>query len=125
LVTAKGIALSDTIYSCKRKVTTSSKDSDLIVVEKMNILGILQEQPSIHTIILTGSSGNVSAHKLFYEHLSENQIAFEITLTKPPIHGKFTFDKREIKTYSLYSTSGINIGRYKEAVTQYRSVLPG
>ncbi len=124
LCTAKGIAISDTIYKCQRKVATSSKDSDLVVIEKMNILYILQQHHSIHTIILTGSSGDVSAHKIFFEHLQEHQIAFEVATTKPPIHGSFYLKRREIKTHTLYSTSGINIGRYKEAVEQYREWLP-
>ena len=124
LCAAKGIAISDVIYKCKRKVATSSKDSDLVVVEKMNILKILEEHPSIDTIILTGSSGDVSAHKIFFEHLSEHSIAFEVAATKPPIHGSFYLKGREIKTHTLYSTSGINIGRYKEAVEQYREWLP-
>ena len=124
LCAVKGIAISDVIYKCKRKVATSSKDSDLVVVEKMNILKILQQHSSIHTIILTGSSGDVNAHKIFFEHLSEHQIAYEVAATKPPIHGSFYLKAREIKTHTLYSTSGINIGRYKEAVEQYRECLP-
>jgi G:T/U-mismatch repair DNA glycosylase len=123
LCAAKGIALSDTVYSCTRKAVTS-KDSDLIVVEKMDILGLLKQHPSLQTIILTGSSGQVSAHKLFYEHLHENAIAFTVELSKPPITGSFNLGNRHIKTHSLYSTSGINIGRYQQAVEQYRKVLP-
>jgi hypoxanthine-DNA glycosylase len=124
LCAAKGIAISDTIYSCHRKVHSSSKDSDLLVLEKMNIIAILRKHPSIHTIILTGSSGEVSAHKIFYEHLSENNIPFEITITKPTMHGSFMLDGREIKAHTLYSTSGLNIGRYGVAVEQYRKYLP-
>ncbi len=124
LCAAKGIAISDTIYKSKRKVATSSKDSDLIVIEKMNILEILQQHPAIHTIILTGSSGEVSAHKIFFEHLNENEIVFKVTTGKPPMHGSFVLNGRKIETHTLYSTSGINIGRYKEAVEQYRKSLP-
>ncbi len=123
LCAAKGIAISDTIYKCKRKIATSSKDSDLVVVEKMNILDILKKHPSIHSVILTGSSGIVSAHKIFFEHLSEHQIPHKIQMSKPPIEGNFILNGRKINTHTLYSTSGINIGRYKEAVEQYRKVL--
>jgi hypoxanthine-DNA glycosylase len=124
LCTEKGIAISDTIYSCKRKVATSSKDSDLEVIEKMDILKILKAHKTIHTVILTGSSGHVSAHKLFFEHLAENNIQFTVETGRAPIHGHFTLGAREIETYSLYSTSGINIGRYAEAREQYRKFLP-
>ena len=123
LCTKKGIAISDTIYSVRRKAITS-KDSDLEVVEKMDVLKILKETPSITTVILTGSSGEVSAHKVFFEHLHENGILYTIEQSKPPIHGKFVLNGREIATRTLYSTSGINIGRYKEAVEQYRKYLP-
>jgi len=124
LILDKRIAISDVIYSVKRKVATSSKDSDLIVVEKMNIVKILRENPTIHTVILTGSSGKVSAHGVFYEHLKENDVLFHIDESTPPIIGHFMLDKRKINVYSLYSTSGINIGRYKQALEQYRKYLP-
>ena len=121
---AKGIALSDTIYKCHRKVATSSKDSDLEVVEKMDVLKILRAHKSIDTVILTGSSGKVSAHHLFFEHLAEHNILFTLHEGKPPIQGHFLLDGRAIETHSLYSTSGINIGRYAEAKEQYKKYLP-
>ena len=124
LCTEKGIAISDTILSVRRKIATSSKDSDLEVIEKMDVLKILKAHKTIHTVILTGSSGNVSAHKVFFEHLAENNITYTITDSKPPIHGNFILGGRKIETHSLYSTSGINIGRYAEAVEQYRKYLP-
>ncbi|MES2622176.1 MAG: hypothetical protein V4615_15100 [Bacteroidota bacterium] len=120
---AIGIALSDTVYSCQRKAV-SSKDSDLIVVEPMDILSLLKQRPSIRNIILTGSSGKVSAHRIFYEHLKQSCIDFKVETGKPPINGSFSLNETEIKTHTLYSTSGINIGRYKQAVEQYRKVLP-
>jgi G:T/U-mismatch repair DNA glycosylase len=124
LCSQKGIALSDTIYRCQRKVAESSKDSDLEVVEKMDILDILNRHPSIHTIILTGSSGKVNAQAVLKEHLQEHKIAFTTEGEYPPISGLFTFDKRKIHTYTLYSTSGLNIGRYKQTVEQYSTHLP-
>ena len=120
----KGIAISDTIYRAKRKVATSSKDSDLEVVEKMDVLKILRAHKTIDTVILTGSSGAVSAHKLFFEHLAESNIQFTVEGSKPPINGHFTLAGRRIDTHTLYSTSGINIGRYAEAREQYRKYLP-
>lgn len=123
LLIAKRLAISDTIYSIRRKIATSSKDSDLEVVKKMDVLAMLRENPSLHSIILTGSSGKASAHATFYEHLRENNVVYEVGGSKPPINGSFTINKREIKVHSLYSTSGLNIGRYKEAVEQYRKYL--
>jgi hypoxanthine-DNA glycosylase len=119
-----GIAISDTIYRCSRKIATSSKDSDLIVIEKMNILKLLDKGPALNTIILTGSSGKVSAHKLFFEYLSENHIPFQITPSKIPIAGKFEWNNKVINTFTLYSPSGINIGRYQAALQQFREHLP-
>lgn len=124
LCTEKGIAISDTIYTVRRKVTTSSKDSDLEVIEKMDVLKILRQHKSIHTVILTGSSGKVSAHGVFFEHLAEHKIMYSVYASKPPIHGHFILDGRTIETHTLYSTSGINIGRYEEAKKQYSRVLP-
>lgn len=122
-LTQKRIGIYDTIYKCVRKVATSSKDSDLEVIEKTNILQLLKHHPSIHSIILTSSSGMVSAHHLFFEHLRENNIAFSVTQTKPPINGSLILNGKEIKTHTLYSTSGTNIGRYTQAVNQYKRCL--
>lgn len=120
----KGIALSDTIYKCRRKVAESSKDSDLEVVEKMDILAVLKKNPSIHTVILTGSSGKVNAQTVLTAHLQENDICFQAEGNKPPISGFFRIGTREIKIYILYSTSGLNIGRYSQALKQYQTYLP-
>ena len=125
LCTEKGIAISDTIYKARRIVATSSKDSDLEVIAKMDILKILKTHPSIYSVILTGSSGKVSAHKLFFEHLDEHKVLYSVDDGKPPIQGHFILDGRAIETHSLYSTSGINIGRYAEAKEQYKKYLPG
>lgn len=124
LCSEKGIALSDTIYRCRRKVAESSKDSDLEVIEKMDILQILNTHPTIHTIILTGSSGKVNAQSVLTEHLQEHQINFLSEGSKPPVSGFFQTGNRKINTYTLYSTSGLNIGRYSPAVEQYRTHLP-
>lgn len=124
LCAAKGIAISDTIASARRKVAESSKDSDLEVLLKRDILKILNRNPSIRTIILTGSSGPVSAHHVFYQLLDENKIHNKIEGTKPPMHSSFTYKNRTIAVHSLYSTSGLNIGRYAEALRQYKEVLP-
>lgn len=118
------IALSDTILSCRRLVATSSKDSDLEICEMMPIVAMLREHTSINTIILTSSSGAVSAHQLFYKHLAEQQVAYLVAETKPPIHGSFNLDGRLINVYTLYSPSGINIGRYSIALEMFRKYLP-
>ena len=123
LCAEKGIALSDTVYSCRRSAQGSSKDSDLIIIEKMNILKMLHNHRALSTVILTGSSGPVSAHKLFYEHLEENRITYQGEASKPPIHGNFQLGERKIMVHTLYSTSGINIGRYDQALKQYEQYL--
>lgn len=124
ICTEKGIALSDTIYKCRRKIATSSKDTDLEVIEKMDVLSLLKKHTGITNIILTGSSGPVSAHSLFFLHLQENDVSFEVTKSKVPIHGLFKIGTRTLHTHTLYSPSGINIGRYKQALEQFRQYLP-
>lgn len=124
LCAEKGIALSDTIYRCRRKVAESSKDGDLEVVERKNVLALLKSNLSIHTIILTGSSGKVNALSVLAEHLKENGVPFTITGKKPPMEGVFSINERQIQVRVLYSTSGLNIGRYSEALRQYKTCLP-
>jgi G:T/U-mismatch repair DNA glycosylase len=124
LCTEKGLALSDVIYKCRRIVATSSKDSDLEIVEKMDNVSLLRKHPNINRVILTSSSGPVSAHKIFFEHLTENGIGYMVSESKPPIHGSFVLDGRTIETHTLYSPSGTNIGRYAQALQQYKNWLP-
>lgn len=124
LLSSKGIALSDTIYKVRRKVATSSKDTDLEVLEKMDMLGILRTHKSISTVLLGGKSGPVSAHHLFFEHLRENGIPYTLSDSKPVVVGEFKLDNRKIQTYTVYSPSGINIGRYAQTVQQYAAHLP-
>lgn len=118
------IALSDTILSCRRIVATSSKDSDLEICEKMPLVEMLRKNKSIDTVILDSSSGKVSAHYLFYQILAENHLTYMVAQTKPPIHGNFTLDDRLINVYTLYSPSGINIGRYSIALEMFKTYLP-
>ena len=119
-----GIALSDTILSCRRLVSTSSKDSDLEICEPMPIVDMLLQHPKVNTVILDSSSGKVSAHYLFYQHLEANHVSYMVAKTKPPIHGNFNLDGRLINVYTLYSPSGINIGRYKIALEMFKTYLP-
>lgn len=118
------IALSDTILSCRRIVATSSKDSDLEICEKMPLVEMLRKNKNIDTVILDSSSGKVSAHYLFYQILAENHIPYMVAETKPPIHGNFKLDGRLINVYTVYSPSGINIGRYKLALDMFKAYLP-
>jgi G:T/U-mismatch repair DNA glycosylase len=124
LCTEKGIGLSDTIYRCRRKVVESSKDSDLEVIERKKVLALLKSNPSLHTIILTGSSGKVSALSVLAEYLSEHGVSLQLSGKRPPMEGLFSIYGRKIQVHVLYSTSGLNIGRYSDALAQYKTHLP-
>jgi|ERR1043165_852417 hypoxanthine-DNA glycosylase len=117
------IALYNVIYRCRRIVAHSSKDTDLEVIEKSDVLGLIDQLPKLKTIVLAGSSGAISPRQLFLDHLQENNIAVLIKEEGNLISGSFTFGKRRIDFKTVYSTSGTNIGRYSPALEQYKKAL--
>jgi G:T/U-mismatch repair DNA glycosylase len=52
----------------------SAADQDIEITEFQDILGIINENDSLQTILLTGYSGKTSAYRSFVKYLAENQV---------------------------------------------------
>jgi len=83
----------------------SSSDEKLTPVEYIDILKIIEENPLIEKLILTSSSGNVSANKWFSNYLLEHKLSLNILKGRKPIKNKLSLNQKEIQIVTLYSTS--------------------
>jgi len=83
----------------------SSLDEKLVPLEFMNILQILDENPTINKIIFTSSSGKVNAAKWFNNFLKQQNINHKFPNDKKPIRSVLHYKDKQIQLVILYSTS--------------------
>jgi G:T/U-mismatch repair DNA glycosylase len=88
-----------------RRTSDSSLDENLNVVEYMDILRLLDENPSINKILFTSSSGKSNAVRWFKDYLAVRKIHFTIPKGQRPVRRQITLNKRTIEIVLLYSTS--------------------
>lgn len=83
----------------------SSSDEKLSPIEYMDILKIIEDNPSIRKIILTSSSGKVCATKWFSNYLMQQNIFIKSMKDPKPIVNEVYINGKQIKIVTLYSTS--------------------
>jgi G:T/U-mismatch repair DNA glycosylase len=88
-----------------RRKTDSSLDQNLEIVAYMDILKLLEENPSVRKLIFTSSSGKSSAIEWFKNYLSLHGIPFKIPQGKRPRRTYFAFNGKSFEVVLLYSTS--------------------
>lgn len=120
------IALTDMLAKAIR-VNHGSSDNQLIPVELMNIMSILEANPSIRRIILTSRSGKNSALILFKSYLIANNIAFFESKRDQFIVGHFEMFKKTYEVLVPYSPSPqVYRSQGKEILTEmYKTALLG
>ena len=98
------LGLSDMGQIIQRK-TDSSLDQNLEIVAYMDILKLLEENPSVRKLIFTSSSGKSSAIGWFKNYLSLHNISFKIPQGKRPLRTTFAYNGKLFEVVLLYSTS--------------------
>jgi G:T/U-mismatch repair DNA glycosylase len=88
-----------------RRTKGSSSDENLEIVEYMDILRILEENPSLRKIIFTSSAGKSSAIGWFKAYLALHGIVFQIPKGKRPLRTHVRIAGKDIEIALLYSTS--------------------
>lgn len=83
----------------------SSLDEKLELIAPMDIFQILEEHPTITKIILTSSSGKVSALSWFKHYLTAKQINLVIRPGKKPLYSVLSYKDRKIEIAVLHSPS--------------------
>jgi G:T/U-mismatch repair DNA glycosylase len=103
----------------------NSLDQNLEIIEYMDIIRLLQENPSLRKIIFTSSSGSSSAIYWFKDYLNLRQIDFKIPKGKRPLYTSVAFQGKNIEVVLLYSTSprvGASIS-FEQLVALYKNEL--
>ena len=87
------------------RMEDNSMDENLQVVEYMDILRLLDENPSVGKLIFTSSSGKASAARWFKEYLAMRGIRYSIPKGMRPLRTQLELQGRAVEVVLLYSTS--------------------
>ncbi|MDR0543440.1 MAG: hypothetical protein LBH19_14685 [Dysgonamonadaceae bacterium] len=98
------VGLSDMGKVIRRKEDNST-DENLHIVEYMDILQLLDENPAVNKFVFTSSSGKVSAVRWFKNYLALHGISYRIPQGKRPLHSRLELQGRPVEIVLLYSTS--------------------
>ena len=108
-----------------RRFKNSSLDEKLLLAVPMDIIRITEQHPSINKIVLTSSSGTVSALKWFLQYLSEKDVSFLVPKGRKPLTFTIMINAKPIDVYILYSPSPRASNRisFPALVDMYKAVL--
>ncbi|MDR2805376.1 MAG: hypothetical protein LBB85_07015 [Dysgonamonadaceae bacterium] len=98
------VGLSDMGKTIRRE-EDNSMDENLHIVEYMDILRLLEENPSVNKLIFTSSSGKVSAIRWFKDYLNMRGIQYPLPKGPRPLHRRLELQGRPVEVVLLYSTS--------------------
>ena len=88
---------------CRKK--DNSMDENLHIVKYMDILQLLDENPSVSKLVFTSSSGKTSAARWFKNYLTMQGIRYKIPKGKRPLRSRLELQGRSVEIVLLYSTS--------------------
>lgn len=100
----------------------ASVDHKLELAECMDIKGILDEHKTINKIILTSSSGKVSAFAWFKEYLNKERIKFSFNKEPLPFYGHADI-RGKINVAVVKSTSPLAAGKIDDLISMYRAEI--
>ncbi|MGB8704657.1 MAG: uracil-DNA glycosylase family protein [Gillisia sp.] len=104
----RGIGICDMVQSSKRAKVDAS-DLGMREVELRDMIQILRNHPSIHTLLFTGGNSKNGPEYFFRKHLKdqpEENLKLKVISNEVPRIHQFLLDGRLIKTVSLTSASG-------------------
>ena len=88
-----------------RRMEDNSMDENLQIVEYMNILQLLDENPLVNKLVFTSSSGKASAVRWFKNYLAIHGIQYNIPKGTRPLRSRLELCGRMVEIVILYSTS--------------------
>jgi G:T/U-mismatch repair DNA glycosylase len=108
-----------------RRLADNSLDENLELIEHMPILRILDEYPSINRMILTSSSGKVSALAWFKLYLLEKGISHVVPKGPKPLQFSIVYNGRTLEVFVLFSPSprASNQISYPKLLEMYRRAI--
>lgn len=110
---------------CVQRSSGSSLDEKLCLIEAMDILKLLETYPTIKQIILTSSSGSVSALKWFTIYLEQKGIVILPPKGKKPLIFQLQYLDKQVDVHVLYSPSPRASNRisFPALAEMYRKVI--
>lgn len=104
---SRGIGICDMVESSRREKIDAS-DLGMKQVELRDMIGILQDNPKIDTLLFTGGNSKNGPEYFFRRHLKEieSDIRLKVVSNEVPRIHQFVLDGRLIKTVSLTAPSG-------------------
>jgi G:T/U-mismatch repair DNA glycosylase len=101
------IGICDIVASAKREKIDAS-DIGMQAVKLRDMVSILEEHPTVHTLLFTGGNSKNGPEYFFRRHLKTYQLSLKvISTTVPRIHKfKLPESNRTIQTISLTAPSG-------------------
>ena len=124
ILTSLRVGVTD-MGKCIERNGGSSLDEQLCLKEAMDILALLESNPTIKRLILTSSSGPVSALKWFMHYLKGKGIAVISPKGKKPLYFKLKYGDINVDVHILYSPSPRASNRISFPVltAMYKSVI--
>lgn len=94
-----------------RRLKIDASDLGMEQIELRDLLGVLEEYPSIHTLLFTGGNSKNGPEYLFRRLLKDNGMALEAESAEVPRIHRFKLESpkgpaRQIRTVSLTAPSG-------------------
>lgn len=99
------LGICDIVESCKRQKIDAS-DLGMRDVKLRNLLGCLNQHPSISTLLFMGGNSKNGPEYFFRKHLNVYSLKLELISNEVPRIHKFSYDNRTIRTISLTAPSG-------------------
>ena len=106
------IGVCDIVESAERDKIDAS-DLGMKNIQLRDVIGYLQEFPSVDTLLFTGGNSKNGPEYFFRRHLKEYDLKLKIVRNEVPRIHQFNLGNRQIRTVSLTSGSGaanISIG---------------
>lgn len=101
----------------------SSNDHSLFPIEFMDILEIMEQHPTINTIIVTGNSQGNSSLSWFAIFCAVNNIPFEAKKLEKEKSGIVRLNSRIINIKATYSPSRLSRVKTEDIIEHYRAIL--
>jgi len=103
----RGIGICDIVASAKREKMDAS-DIGMMDVELRDLIGVLEQNPKIDTLIFTGGNSKNGPEYFFRRKIKEHNISMKLISNKVPRMHSFQLPRsgRTVKTVSLIAPSG-------------------
>jgi len=99
------LGICDIVESCEREKFNAS-DLGMRNIRFRDVFSVLQENPSVGTILFMGGNSKNGPEYLFRKYIKAHRVKLQVISEKNPKIHRFEWSKRSYQTVSLISPSG-------------------